>query len=114
MVLTLYHRRGQMENDIKEAKAGFYFDKTDSSHFIENEARMMLSVLAYNLISFMKQLALPKQHTGSRIGTLRLRLFKMAGKLVHGRRQLRLKLSSHQVHQTLFYQVLAKIQAIKW
>lgn len=92
-----------MENDIKEAKAGFYFDKTNSSHFVENETRMILSVLADNLISFMKQLALPKQHANIQIWTLRLWLFKVTSKLIHSSRQLRLKLSSYQVHQTLFY-----------
>lgn len=51
-----YHQRGKMENYIKEAKAGFYFDKTDSSSFVANHARMILSLLAYNLVSFLKQL----------------------------------------------------------
>ena len=40
-----------MENFIKEAKNGFYFDKTDSPSFLENHARMMVSLLAYNLDS---------------------------------------------------------------
>ncbi|SER99689.1 Transposase DDE domain group 1, partial [Pediococcus ethanolidurans] len=57
----LYQHRGQMENDIKEAKEGFFFDKTNSTGFIENHARMMLSVLAYNLVSLFKQLSLPPQ-----------------------------------------------------
>src|SRR5699024_11721419 len=39
----LYHKRGQMENYIKEAKTGFFFDKTDSSTFNANAARMMRS-----------------------------------------------------------------------
>jgi hypothetical protein len=29
-IFSIYAKRGTMENFIKEAKAGFYFDKTDS------------------------------------------------------------------------------------
>ena len=49
-----------MENFIKEAKGGFYFDKTDSPRFLENHVRMMISVLAYNLVNFLKALVLIK------------------------------------------------------
>src|SRR5699024_8746975 len=47
-------KRGTMENFIKEAKGGFYFDKTDSPRFLENHVRMMISLLAYNLITCLK------------------------------------------------------------
>ena len=108
-----YHQRGQMENYIKEAKAGFYLDKMTSSQFIPNYARMMLSVLTYNLVSLMRQL-LPVQHQRLQVTTLRLWLFKVAGKLVTSGRQLYLKLSRHHVYQDLFYQLLARIQALQW
>ncbi|WP_263640515.1 transposase [Loigolactobacillus coryniformis] len=108
---TLYRQRGEMENDIK---VGFYFDKTDSSRFSANHARIILSVRAYNLVSFMKRLALPERHRGLQINTIRLWLFKIAGKLVHSGRKIQLKLSTYHVHQALFYQLLAKIQAIQW
>lgn len=108
-----YHQRGQMENYIKEAKAGFYLDKMTSLQFIPNYARMMLSVLAYNLVSLMRQL-LPAQHQRLQVTTLRLWLFKVAGKLVTSGRQLYLKLSRHHVYQDLFYQLLARIQALQW
>jgi len=39
-----------MENYIKEAKNSFFFDKTDSPSFIENEARMMISLLDFKNI----------------------------------------------------------------
>ncbi|MBW4802017.1 transposase, partial [Loigolactobacillus coryniformis subsp. torquens] len=40
--------------------------------------------------------------------------FKVAGKLVTSGRQLYLKLSRHHVYQDLFYQLLARIQALQW
>ncbi len=55
-VFKLYHKRGRMENYIKEAKAGFFFDKTDSSTFNINAARIMVSVLAYNIVNVSRLL----------------------------------------------------------
>lgn len=113
-MFQLYHKRGTMENFIKEAKNGFFFDKTDSSSFLENQARMMVSLLAYNLVQFLKTLCLPAKEAAFQVDTLRLRLFKVAGKLVHSGRRLFLKMSSSHVYQDLFYQLLAKIQQLCW
>ena len=49
-----------MENYIKEAKNSFFFDKTDSPRFIENDARMMISVLAYNIVNFLRTICFEK------------------------------------------------------
>lgn len=55
-----------MENYIKEAKNGFYFDKTDSPTFIENHARMIVSLLAYNIVNFMRTLCFTNETKGIR------------------------------------------------
>ncbi len=109
----LYHKRGQMENYIKEAKTGFFFAKTDSSTFNANAARMMVSVLAYNIVNFLKQLALTKHDSGLYVSTLRIRLFKVAARVVHTGRCIQVRLSSHHVYHRLFYQALQRIQAIE-
>lgn len=53
VIFSLYGKRGTMENYIKEAKTSFYFDKTDSPRFLENQVRMMIGVLTYNLVNFL-------------------------------------------------------------
>jgi len=53
-VFDIYKKRGTMENYIKEAKNSFYFDKTDSPRFIENSGRMMISLIAYNIVNFLR------------------------------------------------------------
>lgn len=53
-----------MENYIKEEKHGFFLDKTDSSGFRENQARMMVSLLAYNIVNFLHTLCLSGQEDG--------------------------------------------------
>lgn len=113
-IFYTYQNRGTMENFIKEAKNGFYFDKTDSSTFLENHARMMISLLAYNIVNFMRTLCLSAKEATLQIDTLRLHLFKVAGKLVRSSRRLLLKLSTTHVFQDSFYQLLEKIQQLCW
>ena len=112
-VFETYNKRGTMENYIKEAKNSFFFDKTDSPRFIENEARMMISLLAYNLVNFLRTLCFEPKSKGLQVNTIRLRLFKVAGKLVNTARQTYLKLSSYHVYQREFYAVFRKIQRIR-
>ena len=94
MVFQTYSKRGTMENYIKEAKNGFYLDKTDSPRFIENHARMIVSLLAYNIVNFMRTLCFTNETKGYQVSTIRLFLFKIAGKIVHSGRRQYLKLSS--------------------
>ncbi|WP_225743258.1 IS1380 family transposase [Marinilactibacillus sp. Marseille-P9653] len=110
VIFSLYGKRGTMENYIKEAKAGFYFDKTDSPRFLENQVRMMMSVLAYNLVNFLKTIGFDKVNQGMTIHSIRLNLLKVAGKLVQTGRKVYLKLSSYHVHQTEFYKVFERLR----
>ncbi|SEJ01356.1 Transposase DDE domain group 1 [Alkalibacterium gilvum] len=112
-VFETYNKRGSMENYIKEAKNSFFFDKTDSPRFIENEARMMISLLAYNLVNFLRTLCFKPKSKGLQVDTIRFRLFKVAGKLVSTARQMYLKLSISHVYQREFYAVFRKIQRIR-
>ena len=112
-VFETYNKRGTMENYIKEAKNSFFFDKTDSPEFLENEARMMISLLAYNVVNFLRTICFEPKSKGLQVNTIRLRLFKVAGKLVTTARRIYLKLSSSHVYQREFYAVFRQIQRIR-
>src|SRR5699024_7356368 len=81
-VFETYNKRGTMENYIKEAKNSFFFDKTDSPRFIENEAHMMISQSSYNLVNFLRNLCFEPKSKGLQVDTIRFRLITVAGKLV--------------------------------
>lgn len=81
-IFQTYSKRGIIENHIKKAKNGFYFDKTDSPLFLENHARMMMRLLAYNIVNFMRTLCFTKETKGLQVSTIRLFLFEIAGKFV--------------------------------
>lgn len=108
-----YKKRGTMENFIKEAKDGFGFDQMKSHDFLVNEARMMLSLLAYNLTNWLRTLSFPVAAKGIQIQTIRTRLIKVASKLVKSGRSLHFKLSSSFVYTRFFWDVLTRVQQLK-
>ena len=113
-VSQTYWQRGTMENFIKEAKNGFFFDKTDSSHFLENAVRMTVSLFSYNITNFMRTLVFSEKAKGLQIQTIRLRLFKIEGKLILTGRRMMLKLSTHHVYKDEFFHILRQIQSLFW
>lgn len=113
-IVTSYKKRGTMENFIKEAKDGFGFDQMKSHDFLVNEARMMLSLLAYNLTNWLRTLSFPVAAKGIQIQTIRTRLIKVASKLVKSGRSLHFKLSSSFVYTRFFWDVLTRVQQLKF
>ena len=93
-IVQSYQKRGTMENYIKEAKNGFYLDCMTSHSFATNEVRMMLSLLAYNLINWLRTLCFPEDQKNMKIQSIRTKLIKVASKLVQSGRYFYYKLSS--------------------
>lgn len=112
-IVLAYQKRGTMENYIKEAKNGFQLDKMNSHSFQVNEAKMMLSLLAYNLTNWLRSLCFPEGQKNMQIQTIRTRIIKVASKLVKSGRSFYFKLSSSFVYQEFFWKVLRRIQSIR-
>lgn len=112
-IVRSYQKRGTMENFIKEAKDGFDLDRMSSHSFQANEARMMLSLLAYNLTNWLRTICFPDEQKNMQIQTIRSKVIKVASKLVKSGRSFHFKLASSFVYQTFFWKVLQRIQALK-
>jgi hypothetical protein len=52
-VVKVYNGRGDVENRIKEGKNTLRWDETRCHRFAANQARLLMSVLAYNLLHIM-------------------------------------------------------------
>ena len=111
-VVRLYCQRGIMENFIKEGKSGFDFGAVSSSTMKVNANRLMLHILAYNLFNWFRRLVLPKAMQKLRIDALRLKLFKIAARVVRSGRYLKFRLCSFCPYQREFSQTLYNIQAL--
>jgi hypothetical protein len=93
-VFKFYCKRGAAENLIKEAKNGFDFGKTPSREMNVNACRMLLRAIAYNCFNYFKRLVLPESMSNMTADTVRLRLFKIASKIVRHARRIEFRLCS--------------------
>ncbi|MFR6670855.1 IS1380 family transposase [Enterococcus sp.] len=112
-LFPMYQNRGAMEGHIKEIKNGFFFDKTDSSSFTGNAFRMLLSGVAYNIIQNMKMRVFPEKQQASTISTIRFQLFHIAARVVSHARMISVQLSSTNVFDAFFWEVLRRIHSLK-
>jgi hypothetical protein len=108
-VIRFYCQRGHMENFIKEAKNGFACDKMSSTDFETNAVKLQLAMLAYNFNNWFRRLCLPEKMKPSRMETLRSKLIKIAGKLVHSGRYWTWKLCSSCIYRRQFIQTFQNI-----
>src|SRR5262249_20964781 len=70
------------EQWIKEGKHAVKWTKLSCRRFKDNEGRLQLFALAYNLANFFRQLVLPKPIQGWTLTTLREKLIKIGAKVV--------------------------------
>ena len=66
----------------KRGKNAVMWTKPSCRRFKDNEARLQLFALAYNLANFLRQLVLPKPIQGWTLTTLRENLVKIGAKVV--------------------------------
>ncbi len=70
-VVAFYNQRGTAEQHIKEGKNAIQWTRLSCRKFRDNEVRLQLHALAYNLANFMRTLALPKEVEHWSLTTLR-------------------------------------------
>ena len=84
--MAFYNHRGTAEQHIKEGQGSIRWTRLSCRKFRNNEVRLPLHALAYNLGNFMRMLALPKEVEHWSLTTLREKLVKIGAKVVrHGR-----------------------------
>ena len=109
-VIQFYCGRGKMENFIKEGKGGFDFACVSSSSKLVNANRLQIHGLAYNLFNWFRRIALAASMRKQRIGTIRLKLLKIAAKVVRSARYKYFKLCSSCPYKKEFYETLENIR----
>ena len=112
-VLDFYCGRGRMENFIKEGKSGFDFSSVSSASKIVNANRLQVHALAYNIINWFRRLVLDAGMQKLRIDAIRLKLMKVASKVVHSGRYIIFKLCSSCPYKEEFANTLLNIQRLR-
>ena len=112
-VIQFYCGRGKMENYIKEGKTGFDFASVSSSSKTVNANRLMVHALAYNLFNWFRRVALPASMRKQQIDTIRLKLMKIAARVVRSARYKYFKLCSSCPYKKEFYETLDNIHKLR-
>ena len=94
------------ENFIKESKSGFDFSAVSSHNRIVNANRVQVHALAYNIFNWFRRLVLSAKMRKQRIDTVRLKLLKIATKVVHSARYITFKLCSSCPYGKCFKDIL--------
>ena len=111
-VIGYYCNRGRMENFIGEGKDGFDFASVSSKSRTVNANRLQLHALTYNIFNWFRRLVLPEHMGKNLIDTVRLKLLKIAAKVVHTGRYVKFKLCSSCPYKEEVYETFHNIWAL--
>jgi len=109
----VYCQRGEMENRIKEQQLDLFADRVSCQKFQANQFRLLLSAAAYVLVESLRRLVLAQTELAqAQAGTIRLKLFKVAARVVVSVRRVVLHLASSYPLSDLFGQILRRLQTL--
>lgn len=105
-----YVKRGDMENRIKEQQLMLFADRTSCHDFEANQFRLLLSSFAYVLTSRLRQDHLAGTELESaQVSTIRLKLFKVAARVVLSVRRVVFHLATSYPYEAIFRRVARSV-----
>jgi hypothetical protein len=108
-----YIARGEMENRIKEQQLGLFADRTSCRKFLANQFRLLLASAAYVLIETLRRETLRGTELArAQATTIRLKLFKIAARVVVSVRRVAFHLSSAYPYQRLISRLTSRLTPI--
>jgi len=111
-IIRFYCNCGTMEKFIKESKNGFDIASTSSHSKIVNANRLQFDVLAYNLFNWFRRLVLPASMRKMQIDTIRLKLMKIASRIVRSAKYMTFKLCNSCPYQKEFHETFQNIRLL--
>jgi hypothetical protein len=106
----VYCQRGESENRIKEQQLDLFADRTSCHRFVANQFRLLLSSAAYVLVQALRRTALGGTELAeATVGTIRLKLFKVAARVLISARRVVFHLASSYPYQEVFRAVYARV-----
>ena len=109
-VVKFYNKRGTCEQWIKEGKYALNWTKLSCQRFVENQIRLKLFLMAYNLGNFTRTLALPEGIKHWSLRTIQLKLIKTGGRLIKHARYYCLLLAETTITGENIFRVDEKYQ----
>jgi len=108
-----FDNRGTAEQRFKEGKYALNWTRLWRHDFVDNQVRLQLFALAYNLGNFLRRLVLPKRVKEWSLRTLRVKLIKIGAKVVKHARYVTFQMAEVMVSKRLFQEILERIHRLK-
>ena len=112
-VVKFYNQRGTAEQHIKEGKRTFRWTRLSCKRFRNNEVRLHLHALAYNLATFLRCIELPEAMADWSLTSLQLKLIKIGARVVRHARAITFQLAEAAVTGTMVRDILAAIHRLR-
>jgi hypothetical protein len=112
-VVKFYNKRGTAEQWIKEGKYALKWTRLSCHDFDDNQVRLQLFAMAYNIGNFLRRLALPNQIKDWSLRTMREKLVKIGAKVVIHARYVTFQMAEVLVSKSLFHEILERISHLK-
>lgn len=107
-----YCARGDMENRIKEQQLDLFADRTSTGWMASNQLRLWFSAFAHLMLSRLRAEVLKGTALAqATLGTIRLKLFKIAARIRVSCRRIHLELSSACPYKDTYAMAWANLQA---
>ena len=112
-VVRFYNQRGTAEQHIKEGKYAFRWTRLSCRKFRDNEVRLQLHALAYNLAAFLRCIDLPETMADWSLTSLQLKLIKIGARVVRHARAITFQLAEVAVSGQMVRAILAAIRRLR-
>ncbi len=112
-VVRFYNGRGTAEQWIKEGKYALNWTRLSCHDFNDNQVRLQLFALAYNLANFLRRLALPKSVGHWSLTTLKEKLIKIGAKVVRHAGYVIFQMAEVAIPRKLFQAILRRIGRLR-
>ena len=105
--------RGTAEQHIKEGKYAFRWTRLSCKRFRDNEVRLQLHALAYNLATFLRSIELPEAMADWSLTSLQMKLIKIGTRVVRHSRAITFQLAEVAVKGPMIKAILTAIHRLR-
>jgi uncharacterized protein YhhL (DUF1145 family) len=112
-VIGFYNRRGTAEQHIREGKYAIRWTRLSCRRFRDNEVRLQLHALAYNLAVCLAKVGLPEPMADWSLTSLQLKLIKIGARVVRHARAITFQLAELAVTGPMVRAILAAIRRLR-
>jgi len=112
-IIRFYNQRGTAEQHIREGKQANNWTQLSCMGMAQNEVRLQLHALAYNLGVFLQGADLPEEMADWSLTSLQTRLIKIGARVVRHARAITFQLAEVAVSGALFRRILEAIHRLR-